>query len=87
MDFADFSRETFTPTAEVSASSRLLSEIVFGTSCDRSGHAGEIPSSVLAIIERRKYTDLKGIDPFRAILTILRQNHFNLLHVSILVMY
>jgi serine/threonine protein kinase len=78
MDFYDFSRESIMATADVGAFARLLSEIVLGASCDGSGHAGEIPSFVLEIIERRDDSDLKTVDPFTAILMILKQNDFKI---------
>jgi tRNA A-37 threonylcarbamoyl transferase component Bud32 len=78
MDFYDFSRENFMATADVGAFARLLSDIVFGATCNGSGQAGEIPSFVQAIIERREYADLKGVDPFTIILTILKCNEFKI---------
>jgi hypothetical protein len=76
--FYDCSRESFTARADVGAFARLLSDIVFGTSCDGSGQAGGIPSFVLEIIERRDYSDLKTVDPLTYILTFLKRNEFKI---------
>jgi hypothetical protein len=78
MDFDDFSRESFPPTADFHAFTRILSEIVFGASCDGSGPAEDIPSFVSEIIERNRYTDLKAVDTFSSILTILREHDFKI---------
>jgi hypothetical protein len=77
-DFEDFARELYTLIADVRASAGLLSEIVCGASCDGSGHAGEIPLFILEIIERRDDTDMKAIDPFTTILTIMKQNNLKI---------
>jgi hypothetical protein len=76
--FDDFSGESLMPEADVHGFARILSEIVLGASCEGSGHTGDIPSFVSAIIERRQCRELKTVDPFTAILTVLKQNDFKI---------
>jgi hypothetical protein len=77
--FYDFFGENFTPTADIQAFSRILSEIVFGTSSERGRPMREIPSFVFELIERAQCTDLGIFESFTDILSILKKNDFNII--------
>jgi serine/threonine protein kinase len=78
-DFDDFLVDNFRPEADIHAFTRIFSEIVFGASCQRGGHAGEIPSFVSEIIKRGQCTNLKAVASCKTILNILKQNDFKII--------
>jgi hypothetical protein len=79
IQISDFSLHIlFDQEEDVHGFTRIFSEIVLGASCQRSGHAGEIPSFVSKIIKRGQCINLKAVDSCKAILNILKQNHFKI---------
>jgi serine/threonine protein kinase len=76
---AGFSGESWTPTVDIRAFTRIFSEIVVGASaghdCDSSG----VPSFVLEIIENGESSDLKAVKPLSDILKILKLHNFQII--------
>jgi serine/threonine protein kinase len=61
MNLGGFSGESWTPTADIRAFARILSEIVVGASAEQGCGSSSIPSFVLEIIENGESADLKSV--------------------------
>jgi hypothetical protein len=78
-DIGGFSGESWTPTIDIRAFTKLLSEILVGApgeqGCDSSG----IPAFVLEIIANGESADLKAVKSLSDILKILKLHNFTII--------
>jgi hypothetical protein len=79
MDIGGFSGESWTPTVDVRAFTRILSEIVVGASAEQGCGSSGIPSFVLEIIENGESVDLKRVKSMSNILKILKLHDFKIM--------
>jgi serine/threonine protein kinase len=79
MSAGGFSRERWTPTADVRAFTGILSEIVVDSSAERSIHDRSVPSFVSGLIERGKSAKSAAMESFADIVNILKENEFEIL--------
>jgi hypothetical protein len=78
-DIGGFSGERWTPTVDIRAFARILSEIVVGASAEQGCGSSGIPSFVLEIIENGESADLKAVKSLSDILKILKLHNFKII--------
>jgi hypothetical protein len=78
-DIGVFSGESWTPKADIQAFTRILSEIVVGSSAEQGCGRSGIPSFIYEMIEGGEYADRKSIESFPGILNILKQHNFKIM--------
>jgi serine/threonine protein kinase len=79
MDSGAFSGESWTPTIDIRAFTRILSEIVVGASAEHGCASSDIPSFVSEIIENGESSDLKAVKSLSDILKILKLHNFKII--------
>jgi hypothetical protein len=75
---AGFSRESWTPKADVQGFAGILSEIVIVTSAQQDGRDPAVPTFVSEIIERGQSADSNAVQSFLDIFEILKRNNFKI---------
>jgi hypothetical protein len=78
-DIGGFSDESWTPTVDIRAFTRILSEIVVGAPAEQGCGRSSIPSFVLEIIENGESGDGKVVKSLSDILKILKLHNFNII--------
>jgi serine/threonine protein kinase len=79
MDIGGFSGESWTPTVDIRAFTRILSEIVVGASAEHGCGSSGIPSFVLEIIGNGESAELKAVESFSDILKMLKLHNFQII--------
>jgi serine/threonine protein kinase len=78
-DIGGFSGENWTPTVDMRAFTRILSEILIGASAEQGCDSSDIPSFVFEIIGNGESADLKAIKSLSDILKILKLHNFQII--------
>jgi hypothetical protein len=79
MDIRGFSGDSWTPTIDIRAFTRILSEIVVGASAEQGCDRSNIPSFVSEIIANGESSDLKAIKSLSDILKMLKLHNFKIM--------
>jgi serine/threonine protein kinase len=78
-DICGFSGDSLTPTVDIRAFRRILSEILIGGSTEQGCGRSGIPSFVFEIIGNGESSDLKTVKSLSDILKILKLHNFNII--------
>jgi serine/threonine protein kinase len=79
VNLGGFSGESWSPSSDIQAFSRILSEIVVGASAGQGGFDPSVPSFVSWLIEKGQSPDLKTMKSFLDIFEILKRNQFRIM--------
>jgi hypothetical protein len=79
VDLVGFSGAAWTAKTDIRDFTRIVSEVVYGTSGEHGCGCPRIPLFVMEMIEKGESADLKGIESFRDILNILKHHNFKIM--------